>query len=126
MLFDPDVKSGDPSSYHERQSSKADGPGRRASFWREEDRDQSKAQHDGMWNPFTSDPDGKFAFVRQPGAARVNLATLAQIVMAMLGPEGQNDDLKARVSAAVGKKTSLLRHLILKMMIFTETGSGQT
>lgn len=83
-------------------------------------------RYDGMWNPFTSDPDGKFAFVRQPGAARVNLATLAQIVMAMLGPEGQNDDLKARVSAAVGKKTSLLRHLILKMVIFTETGSGQT
>ena len=58
-------------------------------------------RYDGMWNPFTSDPEGKFAFVRQPGAARVNLSTLAQIVVAMLGPEGQNDELKARVNTAV-------------------------
>lgn len=58
-------------------------------------------RYDGMWNPFTSDPEGKFAFVRQPGAARVNLATIAKIVLAMLGPEGQNTELKAQVTAAV-------------------------
>eukprot|EP01043_Picozoa_sp_COSAG02_P033096 COSAG02_NODE_2243_length_9392_cov_12.624449_10_plen_610_part_00 len=63
-------------------------------------------RYDGMWNPFTSDPEGKFAFLRQPGAARINLATLAKIVLAMLGPEGENTELKARVTAAVEERFS--------------------
>ena len=55
-------------------------------------------RYDGMWNPFTSDEEGKFAFVRQPQAARVNLATLAQIVFALVGDD---EALQQRAKDAV-------------------------
>eukprot|EP00596_Hydrurales_sp_CCMP1899_P009921 CAMPEP_0119045042 /NCGR_PEP_ID=MMETSP1177-20130426/36563_1 /TAXON_ID=2985 /ORGANISM="Ochromonas sp, Strain CCMP1899" /LENGTH=604 /DNA_ID=CAMNT_0007016123 /DNA_START=163 /DNA_END=1974 /DNA_ORIENTATION=+ len=35
-------------------------------------------KYDPMYQPFTSDPDGKFAFIRQPTAMGVNIAVLAE------------------------------------------------
>jgi hypothetical protein len=56
-------------------------------------------RYDPAWNPFTSDPEGKFAYARQPQAARVNLLTLGQVVHAMV----DDDALKAEVATVVEK-----------------------
>ena len=36
------------------------------------------------WNPFTSDLEGKFGFLRQPRAMQVNLITLARSLMPLV------------------------------------------
>merc|ERR1719266_756344 len=41
-------------------------------------------EYDPLWTPFTSDPQRKFGFERQPIAAQVNLATLAEAVICLL------------------------------------------
>mmetsp|Transcript_20780 Transcript_20780/g.34360 ORF Transcript_20780/g.34360 Transcript_20780/m.34360 type:complete len:587 (-) Transcript_20780:280-2040(-) len=45
--------------------------------------------YDPLWTPFTSDPDKKFSFERQPLAANVNVATLVEAVMPILEQGGK-------------------------------------
>lgn len=47
-------------------------------------------EYDPLWTPFTSDPQRKFGFERQPIAAQVNLATLADAVLCLLD-DNKND-----------------------------------
>jgi uncharacterized protein YdiU (UPF0061 family) len=77
---------------------------------------------DSRWNPFTSDADGKFAFLLQPRAAAVNLAVLAKAFAALVrhqlpppdpgtppppaetgGREGGADALVRRLEAAASE-----------------------
>ena len=52
-----------------------------------------------LWTPFTSDPDKKFGFERQPHAAHVNMVTLARALAPLLnGDAAWAERLQAVVS----------------------------
>jgi len=56
-------------------------------------------KYDPLWSPFTSDPERKFGFERQPHAAHINLVTLARALAPLLdGNESQMEALQRVVS----------------------------
>ena len=56
-------------------------------------------RYHAVWSPFTSDPERKFGFERQPHAAQVNMVTLARAVVPLLqGKPGFLEKLQQVVS----------------------------
>eukprot|EP00218_Dolichomastix_sp_CCMP3274_P016253 CAMPEP_0170137472 /NCGR_PEP_ID=MMETSP0033_2-20121228/4180_1 /TAXON_ID=195969 /ORGANISM="Dolichomastix tenuilepis, Strain CCMP3274" /LENGTH=590 /DNA_ID=CAMNT_0010373347 /DNA_START=88 /DNA_END=1860 /DNA_ORIENTATION=- len=85
-------------------------------------------QFSPLWSPFTSDPERKFGFLRQPLAAQVNLVTLARALLP-LADEATQRELEAVVKndypAVLEKELADMRRRKLGFPVAaTEDGSS--
>ncbi len=71
-------------------------------------------QYDPLWTPFTSDPERKFGFERQPLAHAVNLATLAEALQPLLGPDADSGAAAWSPDAAAASSASAAAALDLR------------
>jgi len=65
-------------------------------------------KYDPMYQPFTSDMDGKFAFMRQPAAMLVNMVTLSQSMGVLVDATAKHAGLPAGEVAALQQELAAI------------------
>ena len=67
-------------------------------------------RYDPLYQPFTSDQDGKFAFMRQPSAMHMNLMTLSEAFDAIIRHQGGIFHLpRAEIDSALAEIENIVR-----------------